>query len=257
MFNRSYSVQLAFVVLLLSLAASGSIAQRQAAVTPQRSVTADLSHGATFTFKIAANLPEFTFKIIPEPQDNDPNGNARSTVRDIEVFIGGSKNSSQRLTGCDFEEMEPPPVRSDWFRVDDFNFDGYQDVYLPTSWGGTGNESGCIWLYNSESKRFDYSKEFSALSRAWLDPSTKTLLTFSNGGMVGMVHVAEKYAVENNRPVLIWSENQDWDDKKDQFHCVVQERRGNRMVTVRDEWGNSKDLEGPCDPKLLFHRPGR
>ena len=38
-------------------------------------VTEDLSQGANFKFKIAPNLPEFTFKVIPEPGETDEYGN--------------------------------------------------------------------------------------------------------------------------------------------------------------------------------------
>ncbi len=253
MFKHHNSFQLALATLILLLNASAAVTQQRAA-RPQRSVTEDLSKGATFTFKVALDLPEFTFKIIPEPQETDQYGNAHSTVRDIEVVSGNGKKPSQHLTGCHFDEMEAPPAgSSDWFRTDDYNFDGYQDIYLLTNWGVTGNQSGCIWLFNLATKSFDYSEEFSALSRVWLDPATKTIFTFEKGGAAGMVHIAEKYSVENNRPFLIWSENQDWDNEKKQFHCIVQERRGKKMVTIRDEWGNSKDeMEGPCDASKLF-----
>ena len=33
------------------------------------SVTEDISQGASFAFKIAPNLPEFTFKVIPEVRE--------------------------------------------------------------------------------------------------------------------------------------------------------------------------------------------
>jgi len=252
MFNHRHFFRLTFPIVILMLAASVAVTQ-QRAPRPQRSVTEDLSHGATFKFKIAPDLPEFTLKIIPEPHENDQYENAYSTVRDIEVNGGDEKKPPQHLTGCHLNEMEPPPAgSSDWFRTDDYNFDGYQDVYLLTNWGATGNQYGCVWLFNPATKNFDYSKEFSDLSRGWLDPASKTIFTFSKGGMAGMVHTGKKCAVENNRLVLIWTENQDWDFDKKQFHCVMQERCEKQMVTVRDEWGNTSDEDGPCDASTLF-----
>lgn len=80
------------------------------------------------------------------------------------------------------------------------------------------------------------------------------IFTFDRGGMVGNVHQARKYKVENNHPVLIWSEDQDWDYDKGQFHCIVKERNGNDMVIVRNEWGGSYDsTKPPCElPMSLF-----
>jgi hypothetical protein len=252
MFKHRHFFRLTFLIAALLLNSFAAMAQ-QRAPRPQRSVTKDLSQGATFKFKIAPDLPEFTFKIIPESRENDQYGNAQSTVRDIEVVGDDANKPPQHLTGCHLDEMEPPLASSsDWFHADDYNFDGYQDIYLLTNWGATGNQYGCVWLFNPNTKSFDYSKEFSELSRGWLDPATKTIFTFDRGGMVGMVHVALKYAVENNKPLVIWSENQDWDGDKKQFHCVVQERREKEMVTIRDEWGNGADGDGPCNPSTLF-----
>jgi len=215
------------------------------------SVTEDLSQGASFSFKIAPNLPEFTFKVISEVREPDDNGNAQSTVRDIEVFRGNSKHPLQHLTGCELSEMEPPPKGLNWFRAVDFNFDNYRDIYLTTAWGATGNQYGCVWLYNTATGRFDYSKEFSDLARSSLDPATKMISTYDNYGMTGLDHIAQKYKVENNRPVLIWSQRQNWDDNRKQFHCIVQQRRGADMVTVRDAWGTVAeswpDAVPPCE----------
>jgi hypothetical protein len=203
----------------------------------------DLSRGARFRFEIAPTLPLFTFKIIPDVRD-DQNGFPQSAVKDIEVFKGDLDQPLQRLTDCDFDEMEPPPRNGDWIRTDDINFDGYQDIYLLTNCGATGNRHGCIWLYNHASGKFEYSKEFSQLSSYWLDSASKTIRTFDKGGMAGLVYVANQYKVEGDRPILFWSETQDWDSDKNQFHCVLQEKRNSAMVTTRDAWGDSG--EPPC-----------
>jgi hypothetical protein len=208
------------------------------------SLVEDLSNGATFRFEIAPRLPLFTFKIIPDVRD-DENGFPQSTMQRIEVFQGDSDQPLQHLTGCDLEEMETPSRSGDWFRAEDVNFDGYQDIYLMTHWGATGNQYGCVWLYNSATGHFDYNKEFSELSRYWLDAAGKTIRTFSTGGMAGAVHVANQYKVENDHPLLIWSETQDWDFAKEQLQCVVQERQNGVMVTARDVWGKSG--ETPCE----------
>jgi hypothetical protein len=211
----------------------------------------DLSEGATFRFEITPKLPLFTFKIIPDVRD-DENGFPQSTVLGIEVFKSDSAQPLQSLTGCDFGEMETPQRHGDWFHTDDINFDGYQDIYLMTNWGATGNQNGCIWLYDPATERFEYSTALSQLSRYWLDPASKTIRTFEKVGMD--VYTANKYKVDGNQPVLIWSENQDWDANRKQFHCVVQEKRNKVMVTTRDVWGS--DGEPACQLPLSWFRYG-
>ena len=218
-------------------------------------VTEDLSKGVSFKFKIAPSLPEFTFKIIPNIAAPDERGNAESTVQEVEVYRGDGKQPVQHLTDCTPTD-EPPRKGFDWFRAQDLNFDGYADIYMLTSWGATGNQYGCVWLYNPASGRFDFSKEFSELPRFWLDTASKTIFTFDRGGMVGQVHDASQYKVEGNRPVVIMHEHQDWDFDRKQFHCVVEERKGAVMATTKDEWSKPGDdwskAEAPCDASELF-----
>jgi hypothetical protein len=263
---RSLRVPILVSFVLLSVAAraqqASAGAQRQSATAPSaghaaahQSITQDLSYGGSFVVNVAPNLPRVTFRIIPDVQPNDQFGNATSIVRDIEVFWGDSLETTQHLTGCEWFGMEAPPRGEDWFRAVDFNFDGYQDIYILTNWGATGNNQGCVWLYDPEARRFEYSPEFSELGSFTLDAPHKTIITWSNGGMAGGVHSAEKYRVAENRPVLVYDEKQEWDMSKKQFHCVVKELRGKEMVRTHDEWGKTGDFGGPaaCEhPNRVF-----
>ena len=249
-FTLRYSGRACLAISLGLLLTSAARAQQPPPAAPHssaasKSITQDLSYGGGFVVNVTPNLPKFTFRIIPDVQPNDQFGNATSTVRDIEVFSGDSTVPLQHLTGCEWFGMEAPPRGEDWFRAVDFNFDGYQDIYVLTNWGATGNEQGCIWLYNTETRRFDYSAEFSNLGTFTIDPTHKTIITWGNGGMAGAVHSAEKYKVENNRPVLVYEESQNWDRDKKQFHCLVKELRGKALVTTHDEWGRTADNSGP------------
>jgi len=230
----------------------------QQAVHPQP-ITEDLSYGAMFKFKIAPDLPEFTFKVIPEPYPQDKYGNPHTTVREVQVFRGDSKQPLQSLEDCEWEGMEAPPRGSDWFRAEDMNFDGYNDIYVLTNWGATGNELGCVWLYDPKSSHFVFSKEFSELGRLTLNPATKTIATHSNGGMAGTIFRATKYVIEDNRPVPVVTVAQDFDFDKREYHCVVQQRRAgeNALVTVRDVWAKPKDdFDAPCDASDPFRSIG-
>lgn len=227
---------------------------REVPEVSEHSITEDLSQDHRFTVRVGIDLPDFTFRIVPDLREPDKYGNAYTTIKGIEVLRGASARPFQRLPGCDWEGSEPPPALSlDWFRADDFNFDGYQDVYVMTNWGVTGNQYGCIWLYDPRSGRFSYSKEFSKLARYWINPGKKVLFTFATGG--GGTYVAEKYRVENNRPVLVWSESQDGPNGKEQLHCVVKERRGQDIATIIDKWALPGDMAPACDGARFFTNP--
>jgi hypothetical protein len=74
-------------------------------------ITEDLWHGVTFTFKIAPELPEFTFKVIPEPQDSDEYGNPHVTVRQVQVFRGDSTQPMESLEDCELSDMAAQRLR--------------------------------------------------------------------------------------------------------------------------------------------------
>jgi hypothetical protein len=240
------------LTLFTLLSASTFVAQQS---LPPRSepahepITEDLSHGATFTKKIAPDLPEFTFKVIPDVQNPD-GGNPQSIIRDVRVYRGTSTEPLQSLAGCEWLGMEAPYRGSDWFRVEDVNFDGYSDIFVMTSWGATGNESGCVWLFNPKTGLFEFSKDFSDLGSYALDPATKTLTTRGHGGADTIE--ASKYTVENNRLMLIVTVSQYFDPDKQEYHCVVKQRRGRQgeLVTTRDFW--AKNHEDACDPTDPF-----
>lgn len=251
----------AFTIVLIALGAFLFLACPQEQVLAQaekytksgRLAAPDLQHGASFTFQIAPDLPQFTFKIISDGRESDNYGRPLATVRTIQVFKGAAKKPMQLLDGCPFEESEPPPAISDWFRAEDLNFDGYQDIFLLTHWGAIGNRFGCIWLYGVASARFKYNQEFSSLlSRYWLHPRDKTIFTFERGGAAGTVHEARRYKPSGEHLLLSWSEDQDWDGERRQFHCLVKERRDTEMVIVRDAWGGGdSDEPEPCSTDRL------
>ena len=126
--RRTLAPALALVLLAPFAARTAPAQQRR---EQHLAITADLSQGASFKFKIAPDLPEFSFKVIPEVQNPDASGNPQSTIQDVQVFRGASKEPLQTLEGCEWLGMEPPYRNADWFRVEDINFDGYADIFVP------------------------------------------------------------------------------------------------------------------------------
>jgi hypothetical protein len=200
-------------------------------------IDVDLSHGASFTFEIAPSLPKFSFKVSTAQEGLD-----------ISVFRANITEPIQHLTGCDWSEWTPPESRREWlypgaywFHPDDLNFDGYQDIYTMIG-SGSGGEWGCVWLYNPAAGKFDYSDKFSNLNSYELDPSTRTI-TATGGGGAGIWNI-EKYRVEGNEPVLILSVYRDYDDKRNEVHCVVKRLHGSTLVTDIDQWDSTGDACG-------------
>jgi hypothetical protein len=124
---------------------------------------------------------------------------------------------------------------------------------MMTTWGATGNQFGCVWLYDPKEGKFEYSEEFTEISAFEVHPETKTLTTHGNGGMAGTVFRAAKYVMENNRPVPVITVAQDWDMEKKEYHCIIQQRRGGKLVMIRDVWAAPiGQSEAPCDASDPF-----
>jgi hypothetical protein len=99
--------------------------------------------------------------------------------------------------------------------VDDFNFDGMEDVAICTGTNGSyGMPSYNIYLSSRSAGKFVYnaslSKLGSHLGMFTVDKNSKTLETFDKSGCCW--HITERYKVVNERPVKIFEEVEDATD---------------------------------------------
>ena len=122
--------------------------------------------------------------------------------------------------------MEPPLKGSDYFRTEDFNFDGYRDLMLQSWCGATGNTGYVIWIFDPATKKFIFNKELSEVSNPDPLPDTQEIATTSVGGMAGRVHNFGRYRWINGKLTMVWEEQQDWLDKEKCFLKVLRQRQG-------------------------------
>ena len=96
--------------------------------------------------------------------------------------------------------------------VDDFNFDGMEDVALCNGANGSyGGPSYNVYLSSRSAGKFVYSSGFSKLASHLgmftVDKDQKQLETFDKSGCCW--HITERYSVVNNRPVKVFEEIED------------------------------------------------
>ncbi len=226
----SYKSVLCVVVLVT---AAPLMAVQSPGTTADEDISLDLSKGATFRFTIGQKLAPYIFKAVGDPK--------LKTIDHIDVYREPEKEPIQTLHEC---RMEEAPYRgAKWFRAEDFNFDGYQDIWMLASWGATGNESGCVWLFDSKSGKFAYSREFSELGTYKLDPGSRTIITTSVGGMAGQVHRITTYEVIDDRPFVVQQEDQDWDDQKCAFVRVLRKRKDGQLMVINRGWVKDETID--------------
>lgn len=96
--------------------------------------------------------------------------------------------------------------------VDDFNFDGMEDVAICNGANGSyGGPSYSVYLSSRAARKFVYSKAFSELGEHLgmfkVDKKRKVLSTFDKSGCCW--HIYEEYDLVNNRPRKIFEEVED------------------------------------------------
>jgi hypothetical protein len=99
--------------------------------------------------------------------------------------------------------------------VDDYNFDGMEDVAICTGQNGSyGMPSYNIYLSSKAAGRFVYNRAFSKLGghlgMFTVDKKNKVLETFDKDGCCW--HITERYKVVNDRPLKMFEEVEDATD---------------------------------------------
>jgi hypothetical protein len=183
-------------------------------------INVDIRGGADCHFTINDNLPVFNFHLVGDPKNN--------LISKIEVLDGANNVSIQTLAVAD---GQPFTSDEEYFLTEDFNFDGYKDIKLLYSAGATGNTSYYVWLYDPAKKQFVENTDLSDLTSPTPDPATKTIKSYSVGGMAGCVYEEGEYRFDANGALqLLHSEIQDWDEQKNTFILTVGDLKNGKMV---------------------------
>jgi hypothetical protein len=184
----------------------------------------DLRGGAECRFEIHLNLPVYKFHLIADASSN--------TIVRIEISAERDNSQSQIL---EVENVDSPYQESEYFGIDDINFDGYQDIRLLAWWGVTGNKGYVYWIFNPQTGRFVENRDLRDLSNPILHPDTKTITTSSVGGMAGKIHSYGTYAFERCKLTLIRVESQQWDETKKHVVKTISKRQNGKMVIIRTQ----------------------
>jgi len=149
------------------------------------------------TITVNPRLPAYQIRLVPfdVPPTND-----QARVGQIVVTRQGGVEPIQTL---DVESESGPGIFLDFFRVEDINFDGYQDIAAPIAHGAKWMSFN-YWIFDPAAGKFITSrltKQLRGLSwnEMTLSPRERTIhVTHLNLGGEGTL-VGEIYKVENDR----------------------------------------------------------
>ncbi len=182
----------------------------------------DLRGGMTCTFRIHSKLPLFTFHFA---------GHEDNTFGDLDITSGTSSEVVQTIeNSTDPNSIEPAAAKSVLTAVD-ANFDGYQDLQILSSCGGTGNCSYNFYLYDPKTKQFVHNDFLSGLTTPSFDQAKKQVMTGSN--LSAYDSVGETYRYETgDRYTLIQKQVSTWDRSGHTVTVRTYELRNGQMELV-------------------------
>jgi hypothetical protein len=182
----------------------------------------DLRGGMTCTFRIHSKLPLFTFHFA---------GHEDNTFGDLDITSGTSSEVVQTIeNSTDPNSIEPAAAKSVLTAVD-ANFDGYQDLQILSSCGGTGNCSYNFYLYDPKTKQFVHNDFLSGLTTPSFDQARKQVMTGSN--LSAYDSVGETYQYETgDRYTLIQKQVSTWDRSGHTVTVRTYELRNGQMELV-------------------------
>lgn len=181
----------------------------------------DLRGGAICHFYIHNNLPIYNFYL---------KGNVNNKIDQIEITKGIENETFVQKLEVIMDDS--PYSSSDFFGVIDMNFDGYKDIRLLNLSGATGNKVYNFWLFDPSKNIFVKNEDLSSLSNPTPNPQSKTIETYSVGGMTGCIYRYETYKFdETGKLILIRFEKQDYAEETKSFVKTIGELKDGEMVT--------------------------
>ena len=163
-----------------------------------------------FKVKIGKSLPEFTFSFIFASDANEsPIGISR-----IEIRRGKEKRILQTIMGKEIADSDDQ-FDNYRFGTEDMNFDGYLDLLLEVGNEGSGGAMYEVWLYDPKSGTFKANQELEELFNPVPDPETKTITSYSWGGVSETSE--ETFRFENNELIPLREVKKEYDDSLKQF----------------------------------------
>lgn len=184
----------------------------------------DVRGGRVCRYRIHADLPVFTFRLLADP--------ARNVIERIEVRRGEDAAPFQTLRA---DMDDPAPRGGELFTATDINSDGYLDVRLLAWWGATGNKGHQYWLFAPDSGTFVECPALRDLSNAEADAATRTVSTRYNGGHAGKIYGRERYTFAQDGALeLVYEDSQDWNAAEKCYVRKVREKQAGRWVEHTD-----------------------
>jgi hypothetical protein len=131
-------------------------------------------------------------------------GLSPSSGKILELLVYQGQKQVQALKVCTPEPVPRESLVGNIYYAD-YNFDGHSDLALETA-SKQGNASYCIWLFNPNTRRFEFSQQLSQLTNPSPDAQTHTVISYSKGECQPCYH-RESYRWSNGQLMPVREES--------------------------------------------------
>jgi hypothetical protein len=120
---------------------------------------------------------------------------------------------------------------------DDYNFDGYLDIYIKDRCAILDNCRGIVFIYGTNTHLFNIAHEFDEMTTVRADQKKKMIYSL-NRSAAGASFVYEKFKYTDGKLILIESETQEVPETSQGKYHYVLKRRDNSgsMQTISDKY---------------------
>jgi len=127
---------------------------------------------------------------------------------------------------------------------DDFNFDGYKDLYLTDGCAILGNCIGNVFLFNTKNNLFEIAHEFDDMTTIVTNQNAKTL-TSTSRCCAGAGYDINTYKYIDGKLTLVKSISEETPGaESDKYHYVIKELDKNgKMQTIKDVYLKEPKLD--------------
>jgi tetratricopeptide (TPR) repeat protein len=178
-----------------------------------------------YVFEINPSRPLYTFStsVVQDRLDS------------VAVSREGVAEPLQVLELSDRKVRCQPRAHPAMLVMDDFNFDGYQDLAVSCARDAAGNEEMVIWLFIPESNSFVFSKTLSALPNPVPLAMKKRIFSRFDSGDGGRTFREGEYAWNGGDLVLVREEQRQRTADGRQLQQTVRELKDGVMAPVGTE----------------------
>lgn len=116
----------------------------------------------------------------------------------------------------------------------DYNFDNHPDLVVYNSNSGMKNIVEDIYIYSPKSQKFIFNKILSENANCKIDTKSKSISTFSQGGMASKIYGITEYKWNNEKLEIVKKVNQDYLKSLNAFICTTKTRIDTSWITEID-----------------------